>query len=41
MPGDIVQQVEAAWGEEYEIASGEDVDLAFKAWVNDLDIVVH
>jgi GT2 family glycosyltransferase len=28
-----------AWGEEYEIASGEDVDLAFKVWVNDLDIV--
>ncbi|MCU1354164.1 MAG: glycosyltransferase [Acidimicrobiales bacterium] len=27
------------WGEEYEIASGEDVDLAFKVWVNDLDIV--
>ena len=28
-----------AWGEEYEIASGEDVDLCFKAWVNDLDVV--
>jgi glycosyltransferase involved in cell wall biosynthesis/GT2 family glycosyltransferase len=28
-----------AWGEEYEIASGEDVDLCFKVWVNDLDIV--
>ena len=27
------------WEEEYEIASGEDVDLSFKAWVNDLDIV--
>ncbi len=27
------------WGEEYEVASGEDVDLAFKVWVNDLDIV--
>lgn len=27
------------WGEEYEIASGEDVDLAFKVWTNDLDIV--
>ena len=26
--------------EEYEIASGEDVDLAFTVWVNDLDIVV-
>ena len=28
-----------AWGEEYEIASGEDVDLCFKVWVNDFDIV--
>jgi len=28
-----------AWGEEYEVASGEDVDLCFKVWVNDLDIV--
>jgi len=28
-----------AWGEEYEIASGEDVDLCFKAWVNDFDVV--
>lgn len=27
------------WGEEFEIASAEDVDLAFKVWVNDLDIV--
>jgi glycosyltransferase involved in cell wall biosynthesis len=27
------------WEEEYEIASGEDVDLGFKVWVNDLDIV--
>ena len=27
------------WEEEYEIASGEDVDLCFKAWVNDLDVV--
>jgi GT2 family glycosyltransferase len=27
------------WDEEYEIASGEDVDLCFKVWVNDLDIV--
>jgi len=27
------------WEEEYEIASGEDVDLCFKVWVNDLDIV--
>lgn len=27
------------WGEEYEIASGEDVDLAFKVWANGLDII--
>jgi GT2 family glycosyltransferase len=27
------------WGEEYDIASGEDVDLCFKAWANDLDVV--
>jgi len=27
------------WEDEYEIASGEDVDLCFKVWVNDLDIV--
>lgn len=27
------------WGEEYVIASGEDIDLAFKVWVNDLEIV--
>jgi GT2 family glycosyltransferase len=27
------------WGEEYEIASGEDVDLCFKVWVNEMDIV--
>ena len=38
MPADIVREL-GAWGEEYEIASGEDVDLAFKAWVNDLDVV--
>ena len=29
----------ARWGEEYEIASGEDVDLCFKVWVNELDVV--
>jgi GT2 family glycosyltransferase len=28
-----------AWEEEYEVASGEDVDLCFKVWVNDLDVV--
>jgi GT2 family glycosyltransferase len=27
------------WEAEYEIASGEDVDLCFKVWVNDLDVV--
>jgi GT2 family glycosyltransferase len=38
MPVDVVRDL-GAWGEEYEIASGEDVDLCFKAWVNDLDVV--
>ena len=38
MPADIVRAL-GAWSEEYEIASGEDVDLCFKAWVNDLDVV--
>lgn len=38
MPKDVVLDV-GRWGEEYEVASGEDVDLAFKVWVNDLDIV--
>jgi GT2 family glycosyltransferase len=28
-----------AWEEEYEVASGEDVDICFKVWVNELDIV--
>lgn len=27
------------WSEEFPVASGEDVDLAFRVWVNDLDIV--
>ena len=27
------------WGEEYAVASGEDVDLCFRAWVNDRDVV--
>ena len=27
------------WDEAYEIASGEDVDLCFKVWANDLDVV--
>jgi GT2 family glycosyltransferase len=35
---DVIRQL-GAWGTEYEIASAEDVDLAFKVWVNDLDIV--
>jgi GT2 family glycosyltransferase len=38
MPADTLTQL-GGWGEEYEIASGEDVDLCFKAWVNDLDVV--
>ena len=38
MPVDVVRAL-GAWGEEYEIASGEDVDLCFKVWVNDLDVV--
>ena len=38
MPTDVVREL-GEWGEEYEIASGEDVDLCFKAWVNDLDVV--
>lgn len=28
-----------SWDEEYDIASGEDVDLCFKVWANDLDVV--
>ena len=35
---DVVRAL-GAWGQEYEIASGEDVDLCFKVWVNELDIV--
>lgn len=38
MRADVVTAL-GAWGEEFEIASGEDVDLCFKVWVNDLDIV--
>jgi GT2 family glycosyltransferase len=38
MPAEILTQL-GGWGEEFEIASGEDVDLCFKAWVNDLDVV--
>jgi GT2 family glycosyltransferase len=35
---DVIEAL-GRWGEEYEIASGEDVDLCFKVWVNELDIV--
>ncbi len=38
MPRAVVEEL-GRWGEEYEVASGEDVDLAFKVWVNDLEIV--
>jgi len=38
MHRDVIEGV-GGWGEEYEVASGEDVDLAFKVWVNGLDIV--
>jgi GT2 family glycosyltransferase/SAM-dependent methyltransferase len=34
-----VAEALAGWGEDYEVASGEDVDLAFKVWTNDLEIV--
>jgi glycosyltransferase involved in cell wall biosynthesis/GT2 family glycosyltransferase len=37
-PVELIRDL-GAWGEEYEIASGEDVDLCFKVWVNELDIV--
>jgi hypothetical protein len=38
MRAELVRAIEA-WGEEFEIASGEDLDLCFKVWVNDLDVV--
>ena len=38
MPRAVAAEI-GAWGEEYLVASGEDVDIAFKVWVNDLDIV--
>jgi GT2 family glycosyltransferase len=38
MPRELMQRL-GAWEEEYSVASGEDVDLCFKVWVNDLDIV--
>ncbi|MGZ4760276.1 MAG: glycosyltransferase [Acidimicrobiales bacterium] len=38
MPRPVVGEI-GGWGEEYLVASGEDVDIAFKVWVNGLDIV--
>lgn len=38
MRSEIAREL-GGFGEEYEVASGEDVDLAFKVWVNDLEIV--
>ena len=37
-PVETVREL-GAWSEEYEIASGEDVDLCFTVWVNELDVV--
>jgi glycosyltransferase involved in cell wall biosynthesis/GT2 family glycosyltransferase len=37
-PTDLVRQL-GGWSTDYEIASGEDVDLCFAVWANDLDIV--
>ena len=38
MPAQFVRDV-GGWGEEYAIASGEDLDLVFKVWVNDRSVV--
>ncbi|MFL6241782.1 MAG: glycosyltransferase [Acidimicrobiia bacterium] len=38
MNTDLVRHL-GAWDDAYELASGEDIDLAFTVWVNDLDIV--
>ncbi len=38
MRADVARAL-GGWGEEYPIASAEDVDLAFKVWVNDLDLL--
>lgn len=38
MRRDLVGRL-GGWCEDYEVASGEDVDLCFAVWVNDLDIV--
>jgi GT2 family glycosyltransferase len=37
-PVDLMRQL-GGWSTDYEIASGEDVDLCFSVWANDLDIV--
>ena len=37
-PVETVREL-GAWSEEYEIASGEDVDLCFTVWANELDVV--
>jgi len=39
MRSDVVRSL-GAWGEEYEIASREDLDLLFKTWVNGMDVVL-
>jgi GT2 family glycosyltransferase len=38
MRTDLVRAL-GGWSEAYDVASGEDVDLGFTVWVNDLDIV--
>jgi GT2 family glycosyltransferase len=38
MNSDLMREL-GSWDDEYELASGEDIDLAFTVWVNDLDIV--
>jgi GT2 family glycosyltransferase len=38
MPTDLIRSL-GGWSERYAVASGEDLDLAFSVWVNDLDIV--
>jgi hypothetical protein len=37
-PVDLMREL-GGWSTDYEIASGEDVDLCFSVWANDLDIV--
>lgn len=38
MPTEVARAL-GGWGEEYLVASGEDVDLCFKVWVNGLDVI--